>query len=133
VITEHLPQPAKRRKADRQVGIAWVHAEAFQVLRQFLRQHNARSADAAHAAFPVRWQAQDNVESMPRCAVPRMDGWEAVRRLRDQAGLQDTLIIAETGFSTDEDRQRSREAGFDQHMVKPIELDELERFLIVSA
>jgi CheY-like chemotaxis protein len=65
--------------------------------------------------------------------MPRMDGWEAARRLREQAGLHYTLIVAITGFASDEDRQRSREAGFDHHFVKPVDPDELRQMLSISA
>ena len=57
-----------------------------------------------------------------------MDGYEVCRRLR-AAGLTSTRIIALTGYGQDEDRQRALEAGFDEHMVKPVELEKLQRLL----
>jgi DNA-binding response OmpR family regulator len=56
--------------------------------------------------------------------LPGIDGFEVCRRLRE-AGLLKTCIIAVTGFGQDEDRRRSREVGFDAHMVKPVDSDEL--------
>jgi two-component system CheB/CheR fusion protein len=60
--------------------------------------------------------------------MPRMDGYEAARRLRTQPWARDVMLVALTGWSQDEDRARSREAGFDHHLVKPVDphlLDEL--------
>ena len=60
--------------------------------------------------------------------LPGMDGYEVCRRLR-QGGLDDALIIAMTGYGQERDRQRSKEAGFDTHTVKPVELDHLMELL----
>lgn len=54
--------------------------------------------------------------------LPGMDGYEVARRLREDAGLRDAIIIAVSGYGQPEDRRRSREAGFDQHLVKPVDL-----------
>jgi signal transduction histidine kinase len=60
--------------------------------------------------------------------LPGMDGYEVCRRLR-QGGMDDALIIAMTGYGQERDRQRSKEAGFDTHTVKPVELDHLMELL----
>lgn len=52
--------------------------------------------------------------------LPKLNGYEACRRIRQQEGGQEVLIIAQTGWGQEEDRQRTRESGFDHHMVKPI-------------
>jgi CheY-like chemotaxis protein len=57
-----------------------------------------------------------------------MDGFEAVRRLRAELG-PDTLIVALTGYNLDEDRIRTAKAGFDHHLVKPVELEQIRRLL----
>jgi CheY-like chemotaxis protein len=58
-----------------------------------------------------------------------MSGHEVARRLRADTGLRETLLIALTGYGTDEDRRASDEAGFDGHLVKPIDFEALERIL----
>jgi CheY-like chemotaxis protein len=60
--------------------------------------------------------------------LPEMDGYEVCRRVRAQ-GLADAQIIAMTGYGQDRDRQRSKEAGFDNHMVKPVDIGEVFRLL----
>jgi CheY-like chemotaxis protein len=51
--------------------------------------------------------------------LPQMDGFEVARRLRADPAFRDVLIIAVTGFGSEEDRKRTREAGIDYHLVKP--------------
>jgi CheY-like chemotaxis protein len=56
--------------------------------------------------------------------LPLLDGYQVARRLRSLFGRK-IFLIACTGYGRPEDRRRSREAGFDVHLVKPIDLDEL--------
>jgi signal transduction histidine kinase/DNA-binding response OmpR family regulator len=51
--------------------------------------------------------------------LPEMDGYEVARRLRALEGTQNILLVALTGYGQDRDIRRSREAGFDHHLVKP--------------
>lgn len=62
-------------------------------------------------------------------SMPGMDGYETCRRLRQLPWGQDVVIIALTGYSQDEDRQRTQEAGFDWHLVKPVDLAVLPNLL----
>jgi PAS domain S-box-containing protein len=61
--------------------------------------------------------------------LPRLDGYEVARQLRRDKGLRKALVVAMTGYGKDEDRQRSQEAGFNAHLVKPVDLDELARLI----
>lgn len=61
--------------------------------------------------------------------LPGMDGWAVARQLRATPELQDTRLIALTGFGSPEDRRRTFEAGFDRHLTKPVDLPELERLV----
>jgi signal transduction histidine kinase len=53
--------------------------------------------------------------------MPRMNGYEAARRIRAQPWGKAMVLVAQTGWGQDEDRRRSREAGFDGHLTKPVE------------
>jgi CheY-like chemotaxis protein len=64
--------------------------------------------------------------------LPGMDGYEVARRLRQQAETASALIIAVTGYGQKEDRERAHAAGFDHHLVKPIEVDMLLSLLSLS-
>ena len=53
--------------------------------------------------------------------MPGMDGYEVARRLRQLPTLQNTLLVAQTGWGQEEDRSRAHEAGIDHHLVKPVD------------
>ncbi len=61
--------------------------------------------------------------------LPGMDGFELCRRLKRDEGLATTRFIAITGYAQEEYRQRSRDAGFDLHLTKPLDPRVLERLL----
>jgi CheY-like chemotaxis protein len=61
--------------------------------------------------------------------LPQMDGFEVARQLRADPGFRDVLIIAVTGFGSEEDRKRSLEAGIDYHLVKPADPAFIESLL----
>lgn len=58
-----------------------------------------------------------------------INGYEVCRRMRADPRLKHAVIVAQTGWGQAEHRQRSKEAGFDHHLVKPVELDVLEKLL----
>ncbi len=53
--------------------------------------------------------------------LPGLDGYQVARRLREDIGLDNALLVAMTGYGQPEDRRRSREAGIHHHFVKPVE------------
>ena len=61
--------------------------------------------------------------------LPGLDGFEVARRLRDDPATADRLLIALSGYGRPGDRDRTREAGFDHHLTKPVDLDELSRLI----
>jgi CheY-like chemotaxis protein len=61
--------------------------------------------------------------------LPKLNGYEACRRLRELPGGERTVIIAQTGWGQDEDKRRSKEAGLNFHLVKPIDPAALEKLL----
>ncbi len=61
--------------------------------------------------------------------LPGMNGYEVAERLRQQPAFQQTPLIALTGYGEEEARRRSKEAGFDYHLVKPVEPDALDALL----
>ncbi|HEX3552883.1 MAG TPA: response regulator [Thermoanaerobaculia bacterium] len=61
--------------------------------------------------------------------LPGMDGYIVARSLRAEPSTCDARLVALTGYGRESDRQRTREAGFDLHLVKPLEPLELKRLL----
>jgi PAS domain S-box-containing protein len=61
--------------------------------------------------------------------LPEMDGYAIARALRLRPEFNDVLLIALSGYGQESDRQRSHEAGFDAHMVKPVKIEKIEELL----
>jgi PAS domain S-box-containing protein len=61
--------------------------------------------------------------------LPGVDGYELARRLKGNPQLASTRLVAHTGYGSPEDRRKALEAGFDAHLVKPAELEDLEKAL----
>ena len=61
--------------------------------------------------------------------LPTLNGYEAARRIRQQQGSKEPVLVALTGWGQDGDKRRSQEAGFDFHLVKPIDASALEKLL----
>ena len=59
-------------------------------------------------------------------AMPGLDGYEVARRLRARPHLKDVVLVALTGYSDADSRQQALAAGFDHHIVKTADLEELE-------
>ena len=57
--------------------------------------------------------------------LPRLNGYGAAQRIREQPWGKHMVLIALTGWGQEDDRRRSKEAGFDNHMVKPVEPDQI--------
>jgi CheY-like chemotaxis protein len=53
--------------------------------------------------------------------MPKLDGFEVAKRIRETDWGKDILLVALTGWGQEEDRHRSQDAGFDRHLVKPVE------------
>ncbi|WP_296352779.1 PAS domain-containing sensor histidine kinase [Ramlibacter sp.] len=95
---------------------------AADILR--LLGHQVQTAYNGASALGVALQLQPTVVLLD-LAMPGMDGFETRRLLRAQPGLDQTFFVAMTGFGNEEDRARTRSAGFDAHLTKPVELDAL--------
>jgi PAS domain S-box-containing protein len=61
--------------------------------------------------------------------LPGMNGYEVARQIRQHPELEQVVLVAQTGWGQEEDRRRSREAGFDYHLVKPVDTDALQNVL----
>jgi signal transduction histidine kinase/CheY-like chemotaxis protein len=61
--------------------------------------------------------------------LPGMDGHEVARRIRADPKLKHVMLVALTGYGLDDDRQRTKKAGFDHHLVKPVEFEKLQAII----
>jgi CheY-like chemotaxis protein len=83
--------------------------------------HDGRSAIAQAHSFRPHAVLLD-------IGLPEMNGYEVAQTLRSQ-GLTDVVLVAITGYGRSDDRQRSQAAGFDEHLVKPVDRETLIRTL----
>jgi CheY-like chemotaxis protein len=61
--------------------------------------------------------------------LPKMNGFEACRKIREQPWSKTIVMVALTGWGQDDDRRKSAEAGFDGHLIKPADFGELTRLI----
>jgi CheY-like chemotaxis protein len=93
-----------------------------------LRGHDTRTAHDGLEAIELAEAFRPEVMLLD-IGLPKVNGYDTCRRIRQQPWGKAIFIIAVTGWGQDDDRRRSREAGFDRHLVKPIDFATLERLL----
>jgi signal transduction histidine kinase/CheY-like chemotaxis protein len=123
-----LPDPADDSQPCR-VLIAEDNADAAEMMQLMLsfKGHDVRVAQDGIEAIAVAAQFQPQIAFVD-IGMPRLDGYGAARGIRERLGAG-VVLVAVTGWGQDEDKQRSREAGFDHHITKPPEPDALERLI----
>jgi PAS domain S-box-containing protein len=90
--------------------------------------HETRAVNTARAALLTVPEFKPEVVLLD-IGLPEMDGYEVARRLRAQNGRHRMRLVAVTGYGQPADRRRAHAAGFDEHMVKPVEPTALQDFL----
>jgi signal transduction histidine kinase len=119
-----LPGGTSRRHrvllVDDNVDFAASLAELLKAL-----DHEVRVAHDAEQALGVVSQFKPDFAFLD-IGLPRMNGYDLARRLREQPATADAVLVAITGWGQDRDRKRSSEAGFQHHLVKPVELSQIE-------
>jgi two-component system CheB/CheR fusion protein len=93
-----------------------------------LSGHRVQTAHDGHAAVRIALSFRPEFIFMD-LGMPGLDGFGAAQRLRREPGFDAVRIIAVTAYGTEDDRRRSREAGFDQHYLKPLDPRFLESLL----
>jgi CheY-like chemotaxis protein len=89
--------------------------------------HAVRVAGDGIEAVRIAREFQPQVALLD-IGMPRMDGYEAARQIRGALGAS-VVLVAVTGWGQEEDKRRAREAGFDHHLTKPTEPEDLERLI----
>lgn len=97
-----------------------------------LRGYAVRTAHDGHAALQAVATFRPQVVLLD-LGMPRMDGFEVVRRLRAADDGRVAAVVALTGWGQEHDRERTRAAGFDHHLTKPVDLEALEDILRSAA
>jgi PAS domain S-box-containing protein len=123
------PKPA-RPAAERRILVVDDNEDSARSLAMLLElmgnevriAHDGLEALAAAAAYRPDLMLLD-------LGMPRLNGYDACRRIREQPWGKGMLIAALTGWGQEEDRRRSQEAGFDHHLIKPVDQHALEKLL----
>lgn len=102
-------------------------AESMAELLQILG-HHAVVAHTGPAGLEVVRSARPDLVLLD-IGLPGMDGYEVARRLRSDPATRGVVLAAVSGYGQDNDRVRSRDAGFDHHFTKPLELNALQSLL----
>jgi CheY-like chemotaxis protein len=106
------------------------NVDAARVLCQVLEMRGHRVAvafDGPAALVQAARQLPD--VALLDIGLPGMDGYELAQMMRELPGGESIRLCALTGYGSESDRLRSSEVGFDQHLVKPIVMEEVEAFL----
>jgi CheY-like chemotaxis protein/anti-sigma regulatory factor (Ser/Thr protein kinase) len=104
-------------------------AESFAML---LRQngHEVRTAYDGPSALKVAAEYAPEIV-LQDIGLPGMNGYEVARRLRQHPATATSLLVAVSGYAQADDLQRSQATGFDHHLLKPLDFDELARLLAI--
>ena len=122
--------PRATASIPRRILLADDNSDALESLATVLRLRGHEVFSAANGAIAL----ETAVRHMPEVALldigmPVLDGYEVARRIRAQEWGKGVTLVALTGWGQESDRRRSREAGFDTHLVKPLDLDRLSALL----
>jgi CheY-like chemotaxis protein len=130
VVSAVIPPPRERRARPRRVLLIEDNNDAREMLRMMLEI-------AGHAVY----DAPDGIRGLELLnavrpdvgiidiGLPRMDGYQIAKRIREDPHGRSMLLLALTGYSSTADIQRASENGFDHHLVKPVDPDRLQRLL----
>ncbi len=122
--TEDAP-PVRRR-----ILVADDNADALQTLATVLELGGHEVFSAANGSLALESAERHLPEvALLDIGMPLLDGYEVARRIRAQAWGKRITLVALTGWGQDSDRRRSQEAGFDSHLVKPLDLAKLTQLL----
>jgi PAS domain S-box len=102
-------------------------AASMEMMLQLMR-NEVRTANNGSEAVDLAEQFRPHLILMD-LGMPLLNGYEATRRIREQPWGRDIVIVALSGWGQEDDRARSRAAGCDGHLVKPLDLPELEKLL----
>jgi CheY-like chemotaxis protein len=131
--TPDQPMPADnmpKSTAARRILVVDDNHDSARTLELLLKQdgHEVRTAyDGVEAVETATTFLPDVI--LLDIGLPKLNGYDACRRIREQPWSKGMMLVALTGWGQDEDRQKSRDAGFNDHIVKPVKHDALTKLL----
>jgi CheY-like chemotaxis protein len=130
LTTPVAPQAPETPVDGSQVLLVDDNADAAEMLAGALTAlgHHVAVATDASSALEVASRYIPDVAVLD-LGLPVIDGWELATRLRMQNGWRDVRLIALTGYGQQSDRERTAAAGFDAHLIKPIDITDMDETL----
>jgi PAS domain S-box-containing protein len=124
------PRPAHAPAPSRRILIVDDNVDAADSLAMLLglSGHQVRTAYGGPAALEAVGGYRPEVVLLD-IGLPGMDGYEVARQLRRGSAGSGVTLVALTGYGQEDDRRKTHDAGFDHHLVKPVDPDELTRLL----
>jgi signal transduction histidine kinase len=133
---EHVATPAVNSAAGAalRVLVADDNRDAADTMTMLLQAmgHSVRHVNDGEAAVQAAAEFSPQIVLLD-IGMPKLNGYEACRRIRAQEGGAGMIIIAITGWGQPEDRLKSDDAGFDQHLVKPVDPAALTAVLVAAS
>jgi PAS domain S-box-containing protein len=128
-----LPPPSSRASGPVRVLVVDDNVDAAESLAELLRLsgYAVKTAPDGGAALGVVESFRPEVALLD-LGLPGMDGFELARRLRERPVTQGALLVAVTGYGREEDVRLAHDAGFDHHLVKPVDLPALRELLATA-
>ena len=116
--------------ARRRIVLVEDQDDAREMLRELLEARGHTVMEASRGRDGVETIARVHPDvALVDIGLPEFDGYQVARTIRENPVLNDVVLVALTGYGTDEDRAAAREAGFSVHLTKPAELSAIERIL----
>ena len=128
--TQPSAEDAVERSTPQRILIADDNADSAESMGMLLRLmgNDVRIASDGLEAVEQAAVFQPDIVLMD-IGMPRLDGYEAARRIRNQGWSRDTLLVAVTGWGPSDDSEEATAAGFDRHFTKPLDPAELRRLV----
>jgi CheY-like chemotaxis protein len=122
--------PIVTGSAVRSVLVVEDNTDVREALRWLLESegHSVRTARNWREAIELTRESRPDV-ALVDIGLPEVDGYDLARRLRALPGGASIRLVALTGYGRPEDRRRAQDAGFEVHLVKPVEPEDLLRLL----
>jgi two-component system CheB/CheR fusion protein len=132
VGTEPIPPPLPRMAVgpDRRILVVDDSADNADAIGMLLQSYGyeVRVANGGTAAIELAKAFVPDV-AIVDLGMPDVDGYTVARTLRRDTGLASLRLIALSGWGQESDKRRSRDAGFDRHLIKPVDPEELRALL----
>jgi two-component system CheB/CheR fusion protein len=129
-LTESPGPQLDQRESRRRILVVDDHEDSVTIMAALLRTRGYDVATARHgaAAIEIATAFRPDLVILD-IGLPGIDGYEVARRLRKIPAMAATVIVGLSGYGTESDRTRAREAGFNHHLTKPVQPQALLDFL----